>query len=211
VGLPTPQSDASIDVSPSGNMWLISGVVQYEPGQSGQRAVVYQAGSWVSIPGPCGDASAFFPTHFAGNPEASVIVGATTAGGCAGDDSAVLWDSQNGTRLLNSVLTSSGIDTSSWSLQNVDAVSGNGLVLAGRGVSAGRTRAWAVVFPAACDSIDFNRDGQFPDVDDITAFLDVFNGASCGTCGDVDFNNDGLFPDVSDIDAILRVFAGGAC
>jgi hypothetical protein len=66
---------------------------------------------------------------------------------------------------------------------------------------------------AACDSVDFNTDGLFPDTQDIADFLTVFGGGACptGTCGDIDFNNDGLFPDTEDIAAMLRVFAGGPC
>ncbi len=65
----------------------------------------------------------------------------------------------------------------------------------------------------ACDPIDFNGDGLFPDTQDIIDFLTVFAGGACptGTCGDIDFNNDGLFPDVTDIDDLLRVFSGGPC
>ncbi|MFO0830860.1 MAG: hypothetical protein U0637_03345 [Phycisphaerales bacterium] len=64
-----------------------------------------------------------------------------------------------------------------------------------------------------CDSIDFNRDGLFPDGADISAFLRVFSGSACptSTCGDLDFNNDGVSPDTTDIDALLRVFSGGPC
>ncbi len=64
-----------------------------------------------------------------------------------------------------------------------------------------------------CDSIDFNRDGLFPDTQDIDDFLSVFSGGACSTgdCGDIDFNNDGLFPDTADIDALLSVFSGGPC
>ncbi|MFO0832424.1 MAG: hypothetical protein U0637_11375 [Phycisphaerales bacterium] len=65
----------------------------------------------------------------------------------------------------------------------------------------------------ACDSIDFNGDGLFPDTADIDDFLTVFSGGPCstGTCADIDFNNDGLFPDTADIDSLLSVFSGGAC
>ncbi len=65
----------------------------------------------------------------------------------------------------------------------------------------------------ACDAIDFNGDGLFPDTADIDDFLSVFSGGPCstGTCGDIDFNNDGLFPDTADIDSLLSVFSGGAC
>ena len=66
----------------------------------------------------------------------------------------------------------------------------------------------------ACDGIDFNGDGLFPDNQDLVDFLAVFGGGACSNepnCGDLDFNNDGLFPDNADIEAMFRVFGGGAC
>jgi hypothetical protein len=65
----------------------------------------------------------------------------------------------------------------------------------------------------ACDSIDFNGDGLFPDTGDIDDFISVFSGGACstGTCADIDFNNDGLFPDTADIDSLLSSFSGGPC
>ncbi|HEX2838555.1 MAG TPA: hypothetical protein VHN77_10550 [Phycisphaerales bacterium] len=66
----------------------------------------------------------------------------------------------------------------------------------------------------ACDTIDFNNDGLFPDTSDIDDFLSVFSGGACSNdpnCNDIDYNNDGLFPDTLDIDAMLSVFSGGAC
>jgi len=67
--------------------------------------------------------------------------------------------------------------------------------------------------PPACDPIDFNGDGLFPDNSDLEDFLSVFGGGACstGTCGDIDFNNDGLFPDNTDIEEFFDVFGGGAC
>lgn len=71
------------------------------------------------------------------------------------------------------------------------------------------------VLPAGrvCDSIDFNRDGITPDVQDIHDFLAVFGGAPCpgASCGDIDFNNDAIFPDIDDIASMIRVFGGGPC
>ncbi len=67
---------------------------------------------------------------------------------------------------------------------------------------------------AACDTIDFNGDSLFPDVQDISDFIFVFGGGACPTgtlCGDIDFNNDGLFPDTLDISALISVFGGGDC
>ncbi len=67
--------------------------------------------------------------------------------------------------------------------------------------------------PGPCDSIDYNRDGLFPDTADIDDFLSVFSGGPCssGACADVDFNNDGLFPDTEDLGTLLTVFSGGPC
>jgi PKD repeat protein len=70
---------------------------------------------------------------------------------------------------------------------------------------------------SVCDSIDFNGDGLFPDVQDITDFISIFAGGTCappnpaGCNIDIDFNNDGLFPDTLDITSFLSVFAGGPC
>jgi hypothetical protein len=73
------------------------------------------------------------------------------------------------------------------------------------------TPVFLVQYP--CDSIDFNRDGLFPDTQDIDVFLLVFSGGACPTpaCGDIDWNNDGLYPDTADLDALLSVFSGGPC
>jgi hypothetical protein len=65
----------------------------------------------------------------------------------------------------------------------------------------------------ACDSVDFNRDGVYPDAIDLADFLIVFSGGACPTpnCNDIDFNNDSVAPDSEDIAAFLRVFGGGSC
>ncbi len=64
-----------------------------------------------------------------------------------------------------------------------------------------------------CDGIDFNRDGLFPDDNDLIDFLNVLAGGPCSTpnCNDIDFNNDGLFPDDNDLVSFLQVLAGGDC
>lgn len=71
----------------------------------------------------------------------------------------------------------------------------------------------------ACDPIDFNADGIFPDAQDIADLLAVFSGGVCAgqqpadpPCNaDTDFNNDGLVPDTLDIQSLLTVFSGGPC
>ncbi len=85
------------------------------------------------------------------------------------------------------------------------------------GTGAYRITLTGACFPSsgpACDSIDFNNDGLFPDTQDIDDFLTVFSGGPCTNdpnCGDIDYNNDGLFPDTLDIEALLSVFSGGPC
>ncbi len=70
-----------------------------------------------------------------------------------------------------------------------------------------------ILVTVGCDTIDFNRDGLFPDIQDISDFLFVFAGGACPTteCGDIDFNNDTLFPSTEDVDVLLGVFSGAAC
>jgi hypothetical protein len=64
-----------------------------------------------------------------------------------------------------------------------------------------------------CDSIDFNGDGVFPDLNDIVDFFFVFGGGNCPTpsCNDIDFNGDGVFPDLADVIKFLDVYGGGTC
>ena len=64
----------------------------------------------------------------------------------------------------------------------------------------------------ACDSLDFNQDGDFPTPLDLEDFINAVGGNVCGTCStDLDFNNDGDFPTPLDIEAFISVSAGGAC
>ncbi|HEX2838479.1 MAG TPA: hypothetical protein VHN77_10160 [Phycisphaerales bacterium] len=86
-------------------------------------------------------------------------------------------------------------------------------VTAGTPVCFATSAPMVVTVTPGCDPIDFNRDGLFPDPQDITDFLAVFGGGACPTaaCGDVDFNNDGLFPDIADVEAFVGTLGGAAC
>ena len=65
---------------------------------------------------------------------------------------------------------------------------------------------------AACDSLDFNQDGDFPTPLDLEDFVNAVAGNPCATCSsDLDFNNDGDFPTPLDIEAFISVSAGGPC
>ncbi len=67
---------------------------------------------------------------------------------------------------------------------------------------------------AACDSIDFNNNGAFPEDQDVLDFFNVLGGGECSSgnvCNDIDFNNNGAFPEDQDVLDFLNVLAGGAC
>ena len=63
-----------------------------------------------------------------------------------------------------------------------------------------------------CDPIDFNRNGVFPEEQDVSDFLSALAGAPCsfGPC-DLDFNNNSVFPEEQDVISFLTVLAGGPC
>ncbi len=71
--------------------------------------------------------------------------------------------------------------------------------------------------PTGCDSVDFNRNGVFPEDQDVVDFFDVLAGGQPVTCdpalgcNDIDFNNNGVFPEDQDIVDFFNVLAGGSC
>ncbi len=63
----------------------------------------------------------------------------------------------------------------------------------------------------ACDSIDFNNNGVFPEDADVIDFFAVLAGLDCEQCSDIDFNNNDVFPEDQDIIDFFNVLAGGSC
>ena len=69
----------------------------------------------------------------------------------------------------------------------------------------------------ACDTIDFNQNGVFPEDQDVVDFFDVLAGGTPATCDavlgcqDIDFNNNGVFPEDQDVVDFFNVLAGGTC
>ncbi|HLP82891.1 MAG TPA: LamG-like jellyroll fold domain-containing protein [Phycisphaerales bacterium] len=87
-----------------------------------------------------------------------------------------------------------------------------GSAVFGAAVAAGFAGATSPDFgPGPCDSIDFNRNGVFPEDQDVTDFFTALAGDSCSTCADIDFNNNGVYPEDQDIIDFFTVLAGGAC
>jgi hypothetical protein len=69
--------------------------------------------------------------------------------------------------------------------------------------------------PAACNDIDFNNNGVFPEDADVIDFFSVLAGADCPNqitqCDPIDFNNNGVFPEDQDVIDFFTVLAGGPC
>ncbi|HLP84870.1 MAG TPA: hypothetical protein VK157_11025, partial [Phycisphaerales bacterium] len=67
----------------------------------------------------------------------------------------------------------------------------------------------------ACNDIDFNNNGVFPEDQDVIDFFNVLAGGECPTtitqCDPIDFNNNGVFPEDQDVIDFFNVLAGGAC
>jgi hypothetical protein len=130
-----------------------------------------------------------------------------------------IWRQGEGVRDLVPYMQSLGINTANISDVDPWAVSNNGRVVVGRMfVTSVGGRGFALNLPAilVCDSVDFNRDGFFPDSLDLDDFVAVLSGgpgacSNAPNCGDIDFNNDGLFPDSADLDAFLSRLSGGPC
>jgi hypothetical protein len=68
-----------------------------------------------------------------------------------------------------------------------------------------------------CDTIDFNRNGVFPEDQDVIDYFNVLAGAPCpyllplGVPCDIDFNNNEVFPEDQDVIDFFNTLAGGAC
>ncbi|GDX98957.1 hypothetical protein LBMAG48_13610 [Phycisphaerae bacterium] len=99
------------------------------------------------------------------------------------------------------------------------AYSGRALVPPYGGASPYPAETWfdftvtATGVTPACDSIDFNGNGVFPEDQDVVDFLNVLAGAPCPSpvpC-DIDFNNNGVFPEDQDVVDFFNVLAGAAC
>ncbi|HEX2839421.1 MAG TPA: hypothetical protein VHN77_14990 [Phycisphaerales bacterium] len=142
--------------------------------------------------------------------DAGTVVGSITSP--IATEFAMVYTPARGIQNLNDASLVAGIPAG-YRLRVAMRVSNTGWIV-GNGAQGSKNTGWVLVpRGAACDPIDFNHDGLFPDTQDIDDFLSVFSGGPCptGTCGDIDFNNDGLFPDTADIESLLRVFSGGAC
>jgi hypothetical protein len=65
----------------------------------------------------------------------------------------------------------------------------------------------------ACNDLDFNNNGVFPEDADVVDFFDVLAGGDCPhvVFCDIDFNNNGVYPEDQDVIDFFNVLAGGEC
>lgn len=80
------------------------------------------------------------------NHDASLAVGGNASSILS---AAFLWDATNGMRELSAVLTGLGVDTSGWTLLQVNGISPNGLYVAGEGINANGDREGFVAYLGA--------------------------------------------------------------
>lgn len=122
--------------------------------------------------------------------------------GTDGSAASITW---NGAMLHNwYAVTERGAYEATYSVYVADAA---GAKLSAFG-EASVTLTWTT---PACDGIDFNNNGVFPEDQDVLDFLSVLAGADCPQCNDIDFNNNAVFPEDQDVVDFFTVLAGGTC
>jgi hypothetical protein len=86
-------------------------------------------------------------------------------------------------------------------------------------VVSNRTQGFVLqtIILGGCDDIDFNRNGIFPEDQDVIDYFNTLAGAPCpynpgpwDGC-DIDFNNNGVFPEDQDVIDFFTTLAGGTC
>jgi hypothetical protein len=132
------------------------------------------------------------------------------------DTRAVIWTPQSVVTVAQ-LAADAGINTSHVQFLTANVIGADGSFIIGTGsrrVGASTlldTYILRNVFIPRCDGIDFNRNGVFPEDQDVIDFFNVLAGAPCPTCNDIDFNNNTVFPEDQDVIDFFNVLAGGVC
>ncbi len=131
----------------------------------------------------------------------------------------VAWTPQ-GVMSVAELAIDAGISVSNIEFLSADVIAADGSFIIGSGSRRVGTNVvldtyiLRNIFIPRCDTIDFNRNGVFPEDQDVIDFFSVFSGGACSTgatCGDIDFNNNAMFPEDQDVVDFFDALAGGAC
>ncbi|MGE3180189.1 MAG: hypothetical protein AB7N71_01045 [Phycisphaerae bacterium] len=173
-----------------------------------------EATGWLGIP-PAIPGSLFGRNMRAASGNGAIIVG-SDAEFLNGPPSAAIWDSTNGSRLLQSVLENEfGLDLSGWHLQIAMDISADGRVVVGNGIDPeGVQRGWRALLGTPLFALgDLNCDGSIS-VADIGPFVLVLTSPDMYSvqfpdCDPdrADLNNDGTVS-VGDIGAFVALLTG---
>jgi probable HAF family extracellular repeat protein len=136
---------------------------------------------------------------YAVNADGSRVGGRATTGL---ESHAFLWTAELGLVDLNYYLPGLGVDMGNWVLQDVFAISADGMTMAGNGINAGQFEGWVLHLGDACPA-DFNTDDAVNSQDFFDFLTAFFAGAPRA-----DFNADALVNSQDFFDFLTAFFAG---
>jgi uncharacterized membrane protein len=142
--LPTGDSSFALGISADGAVIVGRANVQISPGVFRDRAFRWNAvGGMQLIPMLPGDPNGS-ATAVDASGDGSVIVGRS-------NDRAFIWDAVHGTRDLQTLIASNGHDLNGWTLFSADAISDDGLIVAGIGDDgSGFSEGWVANLGVTC-------------------------------------------------------------
>ncbi|MFN7317255.1 MAG: WD40 repeat domain-containing protein [Phycisphaerae bacterium] len=200
----------ALGVLPNGDL-VVGGVFESVGGVPANNIARWDGSTWSAlgdgITGPLGSHVVEFTVLPNGD---LVAAGSFSAAGGVTANNIARWDGSTWSALGAGVggPSPTGVSTIRL-LPNGDLVAGGPFITAG-GVVAPFIARLVCIAPA-CDPVDFNNNGVFPEDDDVINFLNVLAGATCPTCNDIDFNNNGVFPEDRDVVDFFSVLAGSVC
>jgi hypothetical protein len=186
-----------------GERWAFAAATSRETGQvvvaGGATA---RSDTWVTTSSPV------FVTQPA---DASAYVGGTISLSAAALGTGTMYQwYRDGQALVNDSRVS-GAGSATLTIVNVQLSDAGSYSCVVTNVAGSMTSLSATVEVIACDSVDFNGNGVFPEDQDVVDFFDVLAGGNCPACNDIDFNNNGVFPEDQDVIDFFNVLAGGTC
>lgn len=102
----------------------------------------------------------WLPTAMSGDGD---VLAATRRDVATGEETAMMWDDNNGFRDLRSILQAQGVNLSEWQISQISSMDSTGSKLVGTGITEGGAQAWLADLNGASAAVrftgDFNADG----------------------------------------------------